>query len=80
MIKVQKSLSRRIISVAAVLFFTIGFISYLILNSISKDTFYHLEKEKASIIAQNYAPFIAMHMFMDTRDELSTLLQQIMKK
>jgi signal transduction histidine kinase len=79
MIKVQKSLSRRIISVAAVLFFTIGFISYLILNSISKDTFYHLEKEKASIIAQNYAPFIAMHMFMDTRDELSTLLQQIMK-
>lgn len=77
--KIEGSLSKKIVLVVATVFIFISVVAYSGANYINKQTFYKLEKDKAQIIVQNYAPFMAMHLFIDTHAEVNRLSAQIMK-
>jgi len=65
-----------VIGVILVLLNILLFTGATILN---KKAFYELEKEKANLIATNYAPFISVHLFLNMNHKLESISNQILK-
>ncbi len=77
--KTENSLSRKILSVIALVFFAVTIISYISITSLLKDTLYQLERDKADLIVKNYAPLISIHLFLGMNERVNKITNSIMK-
>jgi diguanylate cyclase (GGDEF)-like protein len=79
MINIQNSLSRKILFVIGVSFLVLNIFLHGGINLLNKQTFYKLEGEKADLIVQNYAPQMAVQLYLGMEEKLSGLTDQILK-
>jgi len=79
MIRNKTSLAQKIIIMIGVIFLSINFLLFTGATILNKKAFYELEKEKAKLIATNYAPFISIHLFLDLNKKIESLSEQILQ-
>ncbi len=79
MINIQNSLSRKIVFIMATVFLVLNIFIHGGISLLNKKTFYQLEGEKADLIVQNYAPQMAMQLYLGMDDKLASLSEQILK-
>ncbi len=79
MINVQHSLSKKILFMVAAVFMIIGIFLYGSIGLVNKQTFYKLEGDKADLIVKNYAPFMAMQLYLGMEEKLFDLSKRILQ-
>ena len=76
--KIQNSLSKKILFMVVTSFLFINIFLHGGVAFLNKQTFYKLEGEKADIIVKNYAPLIAVGLYLGMDNRVEKLLDQIL--
>ena len=75
----RNSLSKKILFMVAASFLLINIFIHGGITLLNKQTFYELEGEKADIIVKNYAPMLAMSIYLGMDKKIYELLDQILQ-
>ncbi len=75
----KTSLSNRILTYFFLITFSIILAAYIVLESITKRTFYETELEKAKLIVKTVTPLIGLDLFLGLEDNIDNILNELIK-
>jgi len=79
MINRSKSLADKVIFIIIFIFISVNIILFIGGTILTKNTFYKLEKDKAELIATNYAPLIGVNLFLSLPKKIEYLGDKILE-
>ncbi len=72
------SLSKKIVFIIAFVLLALNIALYVTIIGLNKSTLYEMEREKAQLITQTYAPMLAMQIYLDMDDKIEKIVKQML--